>query len=78
MARINPIPHERMSPEQIRVNGSRPGGATGPHSIWLRSPELAMKAAALLTHVRSQSTLSPRLQELAILIAARAWTAQYA
>jgi 4-carboxymuconolactone decarboxylase len=82
MARIDPIPPERMTAEQRRVNdaiaGRRGGGqALGPFSIWLRTPDLAEKAAALGDHLRSRLALAPRHQELAILVVARHWSAQY-
>ena len=82
MARIDPIPREQMTPEQIRINDAisapRGGGqALGPFSIWLRTPELAEKAAVFGDHLRAKLALPPRLQELAILVIARHWSAQY-
>src|SRR3546814_11142248 len=43
----------------------------------LRSPELAKRAAHLGEFLRFSTSLPPRLSELAILVTARAWTAQY-
>jgi 4-carboxymuconolactone decarboxylase len=82
MARINPIPRQDMSEEQIRVNdeiaGVRSGDhARGPFAIWLRTPELAEKIGAFGIHLRTQSALPRRLFELAVLTTARTWTAQY-
>ena len=82
MARINPIPREDMSEEQLRVNddisGVRAGGqAMGPFAIWLRSPEMAEKIGAFGIHLRTKSSLSRRLFELAVLTTARTWSAQY-
>lgn len=82
MARIDPIPREKMTPEQIRVNdaiSSKRGGgqAHGPFGIWLRTPELAEKAMVFGDHLRAELTLPQRLQELAVLVVARHWTAQY-
>lgn len=82
MARIGPIPLDQMTPEQRRINdaiaGKRGGGpAKGPFGVWLRTPALAEKAAALGDYLRAELTIPPKLQELAILVVARHWTAQY-
>jgi 4-carboxymuconolactone decarboxylase len=82
MARINPIPLERMTALQRRVNdqiaGRRGGGAAhGPFGIWLRTPALAEKAAALGDQLRGETTLPRKLLEIAVLTVARHWTAQY-
>ena len=82
MARIDPIPREDMSEEQIRVNdeiaGVRSGDqARGPFAIWLRTPELAEKIGTFGIHLRTRSSLPRRLFELAVLTTARTWTAQY-
>ena len=57
-------------------NGPR-GRVAGPLRIWMRNPELAANAQALGQYVRFDSSLSPRLSELAILVAARYWSAQF-
>ena len=49
----------------------------GPFNAWLRSPELADRLQKVGEYVRFQSSLPRRLNEFAILITARAWTAQY-
>jgi len=82
MARIDPIPRERMTEEQRRVHdiiaaGRTGGTVAGPFPIWLRTAELAERAAGLLTYLRRQTSVPVRLSELAVLITARAWTAQY-
>jgi 4-carboxymuconolactone decarboxylase len=82
MARIDPIPREEMSDEQRRVHdligAGRSGGVvSGPFPIWLRQPALAEKAAGLLSFLRRDLALPVRLSELAVLVTARAWTAQY-
>ncbi len=48
-----------------------------PYNIYLRSPELAVRATAMADYLRWKSSLPPRLSEFAILIAARQWTQQY-
>jgi 4-carboxymuconolactone decarboxylase len=45
--------------------------------VWLRSPELADRAQRLGEFVRYETTLGRRRSELAILVVARRWTAQY-
>lgn len=81
MARLAPIPETSLTADQRRVldaiaSGPR-GGARGPFPALLRSPELADRAAKLGEFLRYNTSLPPRLSEMAILITARAWTAQY-
>ena len=57
-------------------NGPR-GRVAGPLRIWMRNPELAENAQALGQYVRFDSSLSPKLSELSILITARYWSAQF-
>lgn len=82
MARISPIPLDAMTPEQKRINdeiaGSRGGGpAKGPFALWLRTPELADKANLFGSYLRQQTSVPQRLVELAVLVVARTYTAQY-
>lgn len=53
------------------------GSLSGPFNAWLRSPEIGTLLVALGGALRFRSSLPPRLVELAILVAAREWTAQY-
>lgn len=53
------------------------GGVRGPLSIWLHRPELAARAQELGRYCRYDSSLEPRLSELAILTMARHWGAEY-
>jgi 4-carboxymuconolactone decarboxylase len=48
-----------------------------PFRAYIRSPDLAPKLTALADYLRWHTSLPPRLSELAILITAREWTAQY-
>lgn len=48
-----------------------------PFRAYIRSPELAPRLTALADYLRWHTSLPPRLSELAILITAREWTAQY-
>ena len=58
------------------VSGPR-GGARGPFNALLRSPELADHAQKLGAYVRFKSSLPAKLNEIAILVTARYWSAQY-
>lgn len=66
-----------------RANG--PGGKhmastgqfPGPYGFLLRSPELAVRWRQLGDYIRFETSLPLRLNELAILIQARIWTAQF-
>lgn len=53
------------------------GGVRGPLAVWLHRPELAANAQALGRYCRYDSSLEPRLSELAILTMARHWDAEY-
>ncbi len=82
MARVDPIPRQEMTPEQVRVNdkiaSARAGGqAAGPFAVWLRTPEFAEIAGDLGLYLRTRTTLPRRLLELTVLITARLWSAQY-
>jgi 4-carboxymuconolactone decarboxylase len=48
-----------------------------PYRAYIRSPDLAPRLSALSDYLRWNTSLPPRLSELAILITARQWTAQY-
>jgi 4-carboxymuconolactone decarboxylase len=48
-----------------------------PYRAYVRSPELAPKLSALSDYLRWNTSLPPRLSEMAILITARQWSAQY-
>ena len=79
MARL-PMP-ETLTARQREVldaiaDGPR-GGARGPFAALLRSPELCERAQLLGAFCRFGTSLGPRLSELAILVTAREWTAQY-
>lgn len=79
--RLPPIPEDRMTAEQRRVaagiaSGPR-GGLRGPFPAMLRSPEVAERFQKLGEYLRFNSSIPPALNELAILITARAWSAQY-
>jgi 4-carboxymuconolactone decarboxylase len=79
--RFAPLAESEMSDAQRKVyreiaSGPR-GGVRGPFNALLRSPELADRAQKLGEWVRYRSSLPDRLKELAILVTARHWSAQY-
>jgi 4-carboxymuconolactone decarboxylase len=83
MARIEPIPRDRMTPDQAhafaamaKTRANPPN--RGPHSVWLHTPDVLERVAPLVNHLRTGTPVPLRLSALAILITARAWTAQYA
>jgi len=81
MARLSSINPLDFTEEQKSVfdeisSGPR-GGVPGPLAIWLHRPQLANYAQNLGRYCRYESSLEPRLSELAILITAQFWDAQY-
>ncbi len=80
--RFKELTPETMTPEQRRVadaiqSGPRGAGLRGPFNALLRSPELADYVQKVGEYVRFKSSIPARLNELAIIIAGRRWTAQY-
>ncbi|HWA81353.1 MAG TPA: carboxymuconolactone decarboxylase family protein [Acetobacteraceae bacterium] len=80
MSRLAPIDVEKLDEEQRRVHdavlaGPR-GRVTAQMPFWLRSPGLADPAQRLGAFLRFESELPAKLRELAILVTARATTAQ--
>ena len=81
MSRVTTLTPEAMTPEQRRaydgiVAGPR-GRIGGPFNAWLRSPELADTAQKVGAFLRFRTSLPPRLSEMAILMTAYYWRAQY-
>ena len=79
--RFKPLTWDEMSPEQQSMtravlDGQR-GAMQGPYNVLLRSPEMGNLAQQFGAHVRFQSSLPLALNELAILMIARDWTAQF-
>src|ERR1700692_4529987 len=80
--RMPPIPAEKMKPAEKKAMADytdlRGADLTGPPwSVILRVPDLIVPSLQLRLHNQKNSALSPRLTELAILIAARQWTNNY-
>lgn len=70
-----------LSPRQQAVHdaiasGPR-GGVRGPLAVWLHRAELAAAAQELGRYCRYDTLLGPRLSELAILVTARVFDAEY-
>lgn len=70
-----------MSPAQRRVADAILSGPRrrliGPFNAWLRSPELADRLQKVGEYIRFNSSMPTRLNELAILVTARVWGAQF-
>src|SRR5688572_13550256 len=83
MARFPKIAPENFSEAQKSAaaaitGGPRGAGALGgPFLPLLYSPELMERAQAVGEYLRFQSPLPDRLKEMAIVITARAWSAQF-
>ncbi len=81
MSRLPKLRYDQMTADQQRVHdeikaGPR-GKVVGPLKVWLYSPDLADRAQRLGAFVRYHSTLPPELSELAILVTARLWQANF-
>jgi 4-carboxymuconolactone decarboxylase len=79
--RFKPLKYDEMTPAQKTmvehlIAGPR-GGVNGPFNVLLRSPEIGDLGQEFGASTRFKSSLPQRLYELAILITARHWTAQY-
>jgi len=79
--RFKPLKWDEMTPPQKTtmehlVNGER-RGAGGPFNVLLRSPEVGDLVPQFGAQMRFHSSLPRKLNEMAIIITARHWTAQY-
>jgi 4-carboxymuconolactone decarboxylase len=79
--RFKPLTYDQLTPAQKTLvehlyAGER-GGMNGPFNVLLRSPEMGDQAQKLGAQLRFHSSLNARQRELAIIMTARAWTAQY-
>jgi 4-carboxymuconolactone decarboxylase len=81
--RFGPMPLETMTSAQraiaddILAGPRRSSSLRGPFEALLHSPGLADPAQRLGAHVRFGSSLPRALNEMAIIMVARRWTAQY-
>jgi 4-carboxymuconolactone decarboxylase len=79
--RFKPLTAGELTPEQKTLvdhllSGER-GTLNGPFNVLLRSPEMGDLAQKLGTYIRFRTTVPTKLNELAILITARALNVQY-
>lgn len=79
--RFRPLTWDQMTAEQKEMtlnllNGPR-RGLGGPFNVLLRSPEMGDLAQKLGEYARFRPAVPPKLRELAIIVTARHWTAQY-
>lgn len=79
--RFKPLTYDEMTPEQKTmmdhlVSGER-RGASGPFNVLLRSPEMGDLAQQFGAAMRFHSSIPRKLNEMAIIMTARHWTAQY-
>ncbi len=80
--RFKELTPETMTPEQKKAAeaiqaGPRGAGLRGPFNALLRSPELCDLVQRVGAYVRYSTAIPSRLNELAIIMAGRKWTAQY-
>ena len=80
--RFTTLTPETMTADQKRVadaiqSGPRGAGLRGPFNALLRSPELCDLVQRVGAFVRFGSSIPPQLNEMAIIMAGRKWTAQY-
>jgi len=73
MEELNDV-QRRVAERIMQVSSA---GLGGPYSILLRSPVLAERYLGMTDYLRFETSLPRRLNELAILIEARLWDAQY-
>jgi 4-carboxymuconolactone decarboxylase len=79
--RFKPLTNDQLTPEQKTMvenllAGER-GGLNGPFNVLLRSPDMGDAAQKLGAQLRFHSVLPGKLRELAIIITARYWKAEY-
>jgi len=79
--RFAPLTEATMTPRQREayqgiVSGPRKG-AVGPFNALLRSPDVADRVQRVGEYVRFQTTIPAALNEMAILITGRFWSAQF-
>ena len=80
--RFKPLTYDEMTPAQKTMfdhllAGPRGTTGTGPFNVLLRSPEIGDLGQEFGAATRFRSSLPQKLYELAILVTARYWTAQY-
>jgi 4-carboxymuconolactone decarboxylase len=79
--RFKPLTWDQMTPEQKTMttnvlNGPR-NSLGGPFNVLLRSPEMGDLTQKLGEYARFRPSVPAKIRELAIIVAARHWTAQF-
>jgi 4-carboxymuconolactone decarboxylase len=80
MNRILEIPPEKLTPEQTTIFDQLTAGRgriLGPYKIWIHSPPVASGMERIGTFLNKRSSLSKREVEIAILVIAQHWQADY-
>jgi 4-carboxymuconolactone decarboxylase len=81
MPRYEQLQEDALAAEQRRIFNDCKAGPRGavppPVHVWLKSPGLADHAHQLGAHVRFGTPFTPKQTEIAILVTARYWTAQF-
>jgi len=81
MPRYQELNERQLDAEQRRVYNDCKAGPRAsvppPVHVWLKSPGLADNAHKLGAHVRFGTQFTPKQTEIAILMTARYWTAQF-
>ena len=80
--RFKELAPANLSPEQKKVAdaiqaGPRGAGLRGPFNALLRSPDLCDLVQRVGAYVRFSTSIPARLNEMAIIMAGRKWSAQY-
>lgn len=79
--RLKTLSPSEMSGDQKAIFDESAAGKRGvvtpPARAWIHAPEVARHANRLGAYLRYDTTLGPRYSELAILVTARYWSAQY-
>jgi 4-carboxymuconolactone decarboxylase len=79
--RMAEIPLDKMTQAQRTVADAIMSGPrkslSGPFNAWLRSPELADRLQKVGEYLRFNTSLDKRLNEMAIIMTAQHWGAQY-
>ncbi len=80
--RFAPLKWEEMTPEQRAMvehltSGPRGNNLGGPFNVLLRSPEMGDLAQEMGGKLRFLESMPAKLREMAIILTARAWDAQY-
>src|SRR5580658_3282285 len=79
--RFPKITMEHLNPEQQAVAAEvlkqSSAGLGGPYGMLIKSPELLKRYLMMTDYLRQKTSLDHRLNEMAILLEARLWDAQY-